>query len=140
VAAHRLVSGSRQTVYHRETGVREQLVTSVLRELIASSEDIEGSALISMDGLLLVSLLPAEFVQERVAAMSAAMLALGSQATAELRRGELDQILIKSQGGYVLLTRASPDTVLVVITGPEAKLGTTFIDVRRGAQALARAI
>ena len=115
-----------------------ELVTSILRELNASSVDIEASALISTDGLLVASLLPAEFEHDRVAAMSAAMLALGSQATMELNRGALDQILIKGQRGHVLLTRASPKAVLVVITRPEAKLGTTFLDVRRGAEAWPR--
>lgn len=123
-----------------ETCVRKQSVISILRELNASSEDIEASALISMDGLLLASLLPAEFEQDRVAAMSAAMLALGSQATMELNRGALDQILIQGQRGHVLLTRASAKAVLVVITRPEARLGTTFLDVRRGAEALSKAI
>ncbi|MGF7236009.1 MAG: roadblock/LC7 domain-containing protein [Frankia sp.] len=120
--------------------MRKQSVISILRELNASSEDIEASALISMDGLLLASLLPAEFEQDRVAAMSAAMLALGSQATMELNRGALDQILIQGQRGHVLLTRASAKAVLVVITRPEARLGTTFLDVRRGAEALSKAI
>jgi predicted regulator of Ras-like GTPase activity (Roadblock/LC7/MglB family) len=123
-----------------EIDARIQAVTSILRELNASSVDIEASALISMDGLPLVSLLPAELVQERVAAMSAAMLALGSQMTAELGRGALDQILVRGQRGHVLLTRASSDAVLAVITRPEARLGTTFLDVRRGAEALAKAI
>jgi uncharacterized protein len=120
--------------------VPKQSLTSILRELNASSADIEASALISMDGLLMASLLPAEFEQDRVAAMSAAMLALGSQATMELKRGVLDQILIKGERGHVLLTRASPKAVLVVITRPEAQLGTTFLDVRRGAEALSEAV
>ncbi len=120
--------------------VRKQSVTSILRELNASSQDIEASALISMDGLLMASLLPAEFQQDRVAAMSAAMLALASQASMELNRGPLDQILIQGQRGHVLLTRASAKAVLVVITRPDAKLGTTFLDVRRGAEALSKAL
>jgi len=115
-------------------------VAAVLRELVESSEVIEGSALISSDGLALASMLPAQFDTDRVAAMSAAMLALGGQASAELHRGTLDQVLIKGSGGHVLLTRASATTVLVVVTRPDAQLGTTFLDVRRGAEALARAV
>ncbi|WP_198955735.1 roadblock/LC7 domain-containing protein [Frankia sp. R43] len=120
--------------------VRKQSVTSILRELIASSEDIEASALVSMDGLLMASMLPPEFEQDRVAAMSAAMLALGTQTSMELNRGALDQILIRGQRGHVLLTRAGPETVLVVVTRPNAQLGTTFLDVRRGAEALSAAL
>ncbi|KPM56385.1 hypothetical protein CcI49_35150 [Frankia sp. CcI49] len=120
--------------------MRKQSVTSILRELIASSEDIEASALVSMDGLLMASMLPPEFEQDRVAAMSAAMLALGTQTSMELNRGALDQILIRGQRGHVLLTRAGPETVLVVVTRPNAQLGTTFLDVRRGAEALSAAL
>ncbi|EFC80826.1 roadblock/LC7 domain-containing protein [Parafrankia sp. EUN1f] len=120
--------------------VRNQSVTSILRELNASSEDIEASALVSMDGLLMASMLPPEFEHDRVAAMSAAMLALGTQTSMELNRGALDQILIRGQRGHVLLTRAGPETVLVVVTRPNAQLGTTFLDVRRGAEALSAAL
>ena len=38
-----------------------------------------------------------------MAAMSAAMLALGERIAAELGRGELDQVYIKGDSGYVLL-------------------------------------
>jgi hypothetical protein len=118
----------------------EQSVTAILRDLITSSEEIEGSALISSDGLAVASMLPSQYDQDRVAAMGAAMLALGGQATAELDRGDLDQVLIRGSRGHVLLTRAGPTTVLVVVTRPDARLGSTFLDVRRGAEALARAV
>ncbi|WP_026311345.1 roadblock/LC7 domain-containing protein [Parafrankia elaeagni] len=120
--------------------MRKQSVTAILSELNASSDDIEASALVSTDGLLMASLLPAEFEHDRVAAMSAAMLSLGTQASMELNRGALDQILIRGQRGHVLLTRAGPETVLVVITRPDAQLGATFLDVRRGAEALSEAV
>ncbi|MBL7489455.1 roadblock/LC7 domain-containing protein [Frankia sp. AgB1.9] len=120
--------------------MQKQSVTAILSELNASSDDIEASALVSTDGFLMASLLPAGFEHDRVAAMSAAILALGSQASMELTRGALDQILIRGQRGHVLLTRAGPETVLVVVTRPDAQLGTTFLDVRRGAEALAEAV
>ena len=50
-----------------------------LRELQASSPDIEASAVVSVDGLSIASALPREVEEDRVSAMSAAMLSWGRE-------------------------------------------------------------
>ncbi len=58
-----------------------------LRDLQASTGDIEGSAVVSVDGLIMASSLPAGVEEDRVSAMSAAMLSLGERIATELGRG-----------------------------------------------------
>ncbi len=53
-----------------------------LRELQASSPDIEASAIVSVDGLTIASALPQGVEEDRVSAMSAAMLSLGEKSPA----------------------------------------------------------
>lgn len=113
--------------------MRSDLLVSILTELNGSSADIEASGIISTDGLMMASVLPAAMDEDRVGAMSAAMLSLGDRTAQELVRGELEQVLIKGDKGYVLMTYAGEEAVLTVLTKSSAKLGLIFLDVKRAA-------
>ena len=114
--------------------MREGLLTSVLTELNGTSADIEASGIISTDGLMIASVLPAGLDEDRVGAMSAAMLSLGDRTAQELNRGGLEQVLIKGDKGYVLMIYAGDEAVLTVMAKPNAKLGLIFLDVKRAAE------
>ncbi|WP_340123532.1 roadblock/LC7 domain-containing protein [Methylobacter svalbardensis] len=117
--------------------MRADMLTSVLTELNGTSGDIEASAVISTDGLTIASVLPAGMDEDRVGAMSAAMLSLGDRTAQELARGRLEQVLIKGEKGYVLMTYAGAESVLTVLAKPNAKLGLIFLDVKRAAASIA---
>jgi uncharacterized protein len=117
--------------------MRADLLTSVLTELNGTSADIEASGVISTDGLMIASVLPAGLDEDRVGAMSAAMLSLGDRTAQELARGTLEQVLIKGARGYVLMIYAGQEAVLTVLAKPNAKLGLIFLDVKRAAQRMA---
>ena len=108
-----------------------------LRDLAASSPDVEASAVVSVDGLTMASALPAQVEEDRVAAMSAAMLSLGERIANELGRGNLDQVYIKGENGYVVLMSVGREAVLTVLARKQAKLGLLFLDMRRATEDLA---
>lgn len=114
------------------------MINSILSDLNGSSADIEASAVLSTDGLMMDSLLPAGMDEDRVGAMSAAMLSLGDRTSEELERGKLEQVLIKGDKGFILMTYAGPDAVVTVLTKPEARLGLIFLDVKRAADGIAK--
>ena len=117
--------------------MRSKMLATVLSELNGSSADIEASAVISTDGLMMAAQLPAGMDEDRVGAMSAAMLSLGDRTARELGRGTtLEQVLIKGEKGFVLMTHAGPNAVLTVLAKPIAKLGLIFLDVKRAAGSL----
>ncbi|WP_198244228.1 roadblock/LC7 domain-containing protein [methane-oxidizing endosymbiont of Gigantopelta aegis] len=117
--------------------MKSDMLTSILVELNGTSGDIEASGVISTDGLMMASVLPAELDEDRVGAMSAAMLSLGDRTAQELNRGTLEQVLIKGDHGYVLMTYAGNEAVLTVMAKANAKLGLIFLDVKRAAQSIA---
>src|SRR5574343_1303593 len=117
--------------------MRADLLNSILSELNGSTADIEASAVLSTDGLMIASVLPAGMDEDRVGAMSAAMLSLGDRTAQELARGTLEQVLIKGAKGYVLMTYAGAESVLTVLAKPNAKLGLIFLDVKRAAASIA---
>jgi len=114
--------------------MRADMLTSVLTDLNGTSADIEASGIISTDGLMIASVLPQGMDEDRVGAMSAAMLSLGDRTAQELERGTLEQVLIKGENGYVLMSYAGDEAVLTVIAKPNAKLGLIFLDVKRAAE------
>ncbi len=120
--------------------MRADMLTSILSELNGSSADIEASAIVSSDGLMMAALLPAGMDEDRVGAMSAALLSLGDRTAKELARGGLEQVLIKGDKGYILMTHAGEDAVLTVLAKPQAKLGLIFLDVKRAAEAVTKVI
>ncbi|MFN3920510.1 MAG: roadblock/LC7 domain-containing protein [Methylohalobius sp.] len=120
--------------------MRADMLTSILSELNGTSADIEASGVISTDGLMMAAVLPQTMDEDRVGAMSAAMLSLGDRTAQELARGELEQVLIKGSRGYVLMTHAGKEAVLTVLAKPQAKLGLIFLDVKRAAESIAELI
>jgi predicted regulator of Ras-like GTPase activity (Roadblock/LC7/MglB family) len=111
-----------------------------LRDLQASSPDVEASAVVSVDGLTMASALPQGVEEDRVSAMSAAMLSLGERIASELGRGDLDQVYIKGGDGYVVLMSVGEEAVLTVLAREQAKLGLIFLDMRRATDDLAKLI
>ena len=109
-----------------------------LRDLQASSMDVEASAVVSIDGLTMASSLPPDVEEDRVSAMSAAMISLGERIATELGRGTLDQVYIKGQTGYVILRSIGREAVLTVLAREQAKLGLLFLDMRRAAEDLSK--
>jgi len=74
--------------------------------------------------------------EDRVAAMSAAMLSLGERIASELGRGKLEQVYIKGLDGVVLLMAVGQDAVLSLLARSDAKLGLVMLDMRRAAEDL----
>jgi len=111
-----------------------------LRELQASSPDIEASAIVSVDGLTIASALPREVEEDRVSAMSAAMLSLGERIANELGRGTLEQVYIKGEKGFVILMSVGEEAVLTALAREQAKLGLIFLDMRRATEDLVKII
>jgi predicted regulator of Ras-like GTPase activity (Roadblock/LC7/MglB family) len=122
------------------TRSRTELMVARLREMQAASPDIEASAVVSVDGLIMASALPAEVEEDRVSAMSAAMLSLGERIAGELGRGNLDQVYIRGKGGYVLLTAVGQEAVLTALARENAKLGLVFLEMRRAAEQLEKVV
>ncbi|TAH52150.1 MAG: hypothetical protein EYC68_07575 [Chloroflexota bacterium] len=120
-----------------EQKTRTQRIIERLRNMRSSSPDIEASAVVSVDGLTIASDLPATTEEDRVSAMSAAMLSLGERIASELGRGGLDQVYVRGTDGYVLLNAVGEEAVLTVLARRDAKLGLVFLDTKRAASDLA---
>jgi hypothetical protein len=119
---------------------RSEQMVNRLRNLQAAAPDIEASAVVSVDGLIIASALPQGSEEDRVSAMSAAMLSLGERIAGELGRGSLEQVYIKGNAGFIVLTSVGADAVLTALARQEAKLGLIFLEMRRAAEDLVKLV
>lgn len=119
-----------------DTHAKSSEVRSLLRALNGSSMEIEASAAISTDGLIIGSVLGADVDQDRFGAMCAALLALADRAAKEIARGALKQVLVEGETGLMLLIHAGANAVLAVAAKPTVNLGMVFIEARKTAQKL----
>ena len=120
-----------------EAGRAEHL-DRILNVLSSGRSDVEGSALVSADGLLVASALPAHLDEADVADSSATLLRVGLGDCRELARGEIREVVSRGELGYAVLVAAKHETALLCLAHPEAKLGALLIDMRRAVEDIER--
>lgn len=106
-------------------------IEGILQHFVSGTSEIQGATLVSPDGLSLASALPSGMDDERVSAMSAAMLSLGERIGSELSRGNVDRIYVEGSKGYGILTNCGEDAVLLVLASESAKQGMLMLEIKR---------
>ena len=119
---------------------RASRLDRALADLLQQAPEVEAAAVVSFDGLPMASALPATMDEDRVAAMSAALLSLGERAAEGLGRGSLNQVYIEGEHGTVFLVSADDEAVLVAVAAKGAKVGMMLYEVRRAAVVVAEVL
>ncbi|MFQ5831440.1 MAG: roadblock/LC7 domain-containing protein [Candidatus Thorarchaeota archaeon] len=119
---------------------RGDTLEGVLNELQGSIPEVEACAIVSVEGLPIVSALPTDVDEAKVAAMTAAMLTIGEKAAIELGKGNLEQVNIKGVDGWLLVIQAGLNACLTVSTTATAKLGMVFLEMKRAAEKVSQMI
>ena len=111
--------------------INTEKLSLVLQNFVSATSDVQGAALVTPDGLPLASTLPGAMDEERVSAMSAAMLSLGERIGQELARGAIERIFVEGDKGYGILTSCGDDAVLLVLADQKAKQGILMLEIKR---------
>jgi uncharacterized protein len=123
-----------------ETQSRSARLDQVLRDLLGRAPELQAASVVSFDGLPMASALPSGMDEDRVAAMSAALLSLGERAAENFGRGSLNQVYVEGENGTVFLVSADDEAVLVAVGAKGAKVGLLMFEVRRSAVSVAEAL
>ena len=116
--------------------INSEKLGHILQNFVTTTADVEGAAMVTPDGLPLASSLPGGMDDERVSAMSAAMLSLGDRIGKELVRGEIDRIYVEGEQGFSILTSCGQDAVFLVLASKAAKQGVVMLEIKRTLAAL----
>ena len=113
------------------TKKKSEQIADVLAELIAGSADIEGVAVVGMDGLVYSANIPQKALDvNMVGASSAAILGLSTRSVDQLKRGKFSQTLIQGDAGNVIVTKLNANTLFVGLTPKGINLGMVFAESR----------
>lgn len=108
----------------------EQLADA-LAELLEESSDIDGVAVVGVDGLVYSANVPQRALDENmVGATSAAILGLSMRSTNQLKRGNFKQTLIQGDDGNIIVAQLNDETLLVGLTPNNVNLGMAFAEMR----------
>ncbi len=116
--------------------INTEKLGTILQNFVSSTSDVQGAALVTPDGLPLAATLPGGMDEERVSAMSAAMLSLGERIGSELARGGIDRIYVEGNQGYGILTSCGEDAVFLVLASSAAKQGILMLEIKRAVSEL----
>jgi predicted regulator of Ras-like GTPase activity (Roadblock/LC7/MglB family) len=111
--------------------INTEKLTSIIQNFVSSTNDVQGAAVVTPDGLSLASSLPPGMDEERVSAMSAAMLSLGERIGGELNRGGIERIYVEGDDGYGVLTSCGEDAVFLVLASKAVKQGVLMLEIKR---------
>ena len=111
-------------------------LTDLLRALQATTPGVLGAGIVSNDGFTIASALPQNVEERRVAAMAAAMLALGEQTACEFNHGRLARVFVEGDNGYTIIMDVGSEAVLSTVARKDAKLGLVFLQMERVAEAV----
>ena len=113
-----------------EVKERIELVLDELRK----TGDIEASAVVRRDGLMISSDLPARVESRTVAAMTAALVGTAETTSSELKRGAFQEVVVDSEKGKIVAIGAGRMALLVSLMRPEGNLGFVLLSMERAAK------
>ena len=122
---------------------RVNILEDKLRELIEAIEGIIGTVIVSVEGFVVAaypmvepdgSYATIETSQtSQVAAMAAALIALGEQTLARLAKGQIERLLIEGETGAIVVYPINENAALAVMVSKNAKMGLVLLATSRAA-------
>jgi predicted regulator of Ras-like GTPase activity (Roadblock/LC7/MglB family) len=125
-----------RSIDQEESINRTENLIKVLKTLQNGSGDVEAAALISEDGLIIESALPQDLDETRAAAMSTAILNLGTRVAIELGQGSVQEVVVRSDHGYAVTISAGRGVLLLVVANENARLGLILLDMREAIKSI----
>ncbi|MDI6859577.1 MAG: roadblock/LC7 domain-containing protein [Methanocellales archaeon] len=116
-----------------------EMLKKVLADL-GVAVDVEASAIISRDGLIMASDIPPGVHAETFAAMNATMLEAAEIATSQLKKSVPDTLIIEYKEGRLIAISAGPKALLVVMTDPKTRLGLVLVKMGEAAEKVKRIV
>ncbi len=112
----------------------------ILNNFERSIPHIQATAVVSTDGLVIASRLPADVEEDRIGAMGAAILSISTRSGGELERGEMVRVLIEGTQGYILIRSVGDYAILVALVEKDVRLGLLFYEAKKCIQMLSEVL
>ncbi len=115
---------------------KQERIEAVLNELKTATVDIQGLAMLSPDGMMIVNML-GDGDGDTGAAMGAAVGSLGSRVTETLKLGTFEELTIRGQNSSLLLFDIESNAYLMLKIAANSNLGLVLLEAREAKGKLA---
>lgn len=102
---------------------KAEALTKKVMELSGGVLGVEAAVLETYEGLVLASTLPTSTEEEIIAAVSSATQSIVNRAVKELKHGDIQNTLVLSSLGQIILTDIEGKALLTVIAKRDANIG-----------------
>jgi uncharacterized protein len=121
----------------RVAKTQREEIENILRKLSAVGQ-VEGTAIVSRDGLLIADALPKDIDAEIFSSMSATMQGAAETAISELKRGVCQMIIAESDKSIVVSLGVNPTFILVALAGKGVNLGLLRVEMKKTSAQIAK--
>lgn len=120
---------------------RQEQIDGILQRLSNNlGNDMAGAVAVSLDGIVLASLLNTNVNGDRVGAVAATIIGVARRVSNELALGVPEETILKSAQGLFMVVPAGDQSLLAVNIRQNANLGMVRIETRDAASAISAAL
>ncbi|MHA1220671.1 MAG: roadblock/LC7 domain-containing protein [Candidatus Heimdallarchaeota archaeon] len=106
---------------------RVEQIHNILTKLKAGHDGVEGCLLVTAQGLPIDSALDSSADEDLISAMTASISSVSERVTQELDKGQINNISILGERGYIILLDIASRAVLTVLAKTDANLGLILL-------------
>lgn len=117
--------------------MKEKEILSILTLLISKSTHIQAAAIMTRDGMSLVSCMDKSVDSDTLSAVSASLLSLAARALSNMNKGHLQQVLIQGSEGFLILIGVGNNAVLSITSEFDSRLGMLLHEAKLSAREIA---
>lgn len=122
----------------KEKTKKEKLETFL--DEILTIGGVEGAAIVTRDGLLIASQLSEHIDAETLAAMTATMTGAAETAMHELKKKEIERVIVETKDSKMITTGAGEEAILVCMVGAKENLGLILMSMKKIAQKIEKEV
>jgi hypothetical protein len=119
---------------------RVEQIHNILTKLKNGHDGVEGCLLVTAQGLPIDSAIDASADEDLISAMTASISSVSERVTKELGKGQINNISILGEKGYIILLDVSARAVLTVLAKTNANLGLILLLAKKSCSKLSELI
>ena len=119
---------------------RIEQIHNILTKLKAGHDGVEGCILVTAQGLPIDSATDGRADEDLISAMTASISSVSERVTQELGKGQINNISILGEQGYIILLDVAARAVLTVLAKTDANLGLILLLAKKSCIQLAELI
>ena len=111
-----------------------------LLQRINGIKDVEGASLVTRDGLLIASEFSKSLDSDAFAAMSATIFGAAETSLSELKKGQVDRVIVESKEMKFVAADAGSKAIIIIIVSNKANIGLVLVELKKSIKEVRRVI